>query len=178
MKIMKTWMLFLCALSVVAQRSTLHTLPSTLHAPRYSPPMTHEISLAGNFGEPRPNHFHGGLDLTDGVEGKAILAIGDGYVSRLTVGLFGFGNAVYVTHPEGYTSVYCHLQRFSPRLERMLKRWQYEHEQREADIRLSPSDYPVPKASLWLSAETPVTASDPTCIWKFMIPGRGICSTR
>lgn len=149
MKIMKTWMLFLCALSVVAQRSTLHTPPSTLHAPRYSPPMTHEISLAGNFGEPRPNHFHGGLDLrTEGEEGKRVMSIGDGYVSRLTVGLFGFGNAVYVTHPEGYTSVYCHLQRFSPRLERMLKRWQYEHEQREADIRLSPSDYPVSQGQL------------------------------
>jgi len=111
--------------------------------------MSHEISLAGNFGEPRPNHFHGGLDFrTEGVEGKAVMSIGDGYVSRLTVGMFGFGNAVYVTHPEGHTSVYCHLQRFTPRLERLLKRWQYEHEQREADVRLSPTDYPVSQGQL------------------------------
>ena len=115
----------------------------------FAPPMPHEISLAGNFGEPRPNHFHGGLDIrTEGVEGKRVMSIGDGYVSRLTVGLYGFGNAVYVTHPEGYTSVYCHLQRFSPRLEQMLKRWQYEHEQWEADISLSASDYPVAQGQL------------------------------
>lgn len=111
--------------------------------------MTHEISLAGNFGEPRPNHFHGGLDFrTEGVEGKKVLAISDGYVSRLTVGLFGFGNAIYVTHPDGYTSVYCHLQRFTPRLEELLKKWQYEHEQYEADVRLSPSDCPVAQGQL------------------------------
>lgn len=111
--------------------------------------MTHEISLAGNFGEPRPNHFHGGLDLrTEGVEGKRVMSIGDGYVSRITVGLFGFGNAVYVTHPDGHTSVYCHLQRFAPRLEYILKRWQYEHEQREADVRFSSSDYPVSQGQL------------------------------
>ena len=115
----------------------------------YLPPMSHEISLAGNFGEPRPNHFHGGLDFrTEGVEGKCVMAIGDGYVSRISVGLSGFGNAVYVTHPEGYTSVYCHLQRFSPRLERLLRRWQYEHEQWEADVRLSPIDCPVSQGQL------------------------------
>ena len=115
----------------------------------FTPPMSHEISLAGNFGEPRPNHFHGGLDFrTEGVEGKRIMSIGDGYVSRITVGLYGFGNAVYVTHPEGYTSVYCHLQRFSPRLEHILKKWQYEHEQREADILLKPVDYPVSQGQL------------------------------
>jgi len=87
----------------------------------YHSPVDYKITLAGNFGEPRPNHFHGGLDIkTDNVEGKHIYSIGDGYVSRLTVGISGFGNAVYVTHPEGYTSIYCHLQRFSPKLERMV----------------------------------------------------------
>ena len=53
----------------------------------YHPPVSYDISLAGNFGEPRPHHFHGGIDIkTDGVEGKAIYAIGDGYVSRVTMG--------------------------------------------------------------------------------------------
>ena len=115
----------------------------------FTPPMSHEISLAGNFGEPRPNHFHGGLDFrTEGVEGKPIMTIGDGYVSRITVGKFGFGNAVYVTHPEGYTSVYCHLQHFSPRMDRLVKQWQYAHEQYEADIRLHPTEYPVAQGQL------------------------------
>lgn len=116
----------------------------------FTPPMTHEISLAGNFGEPRPNHFHGGLDMrTEGVEGKRVMSIGDGYVSRLTVGLYGFGNAVYVTHPEGYTSVYCHLRRFSPRLQQRLRQWQAAHPDDETiDIRLSAADYPVAQGQL------------------------------
>ena len=72
----------------------------------YSSPVEYDIALAGNFGEPRPNHFHCGIDIkTGGVEGKRLLAIADGYVSRVTVGLSGFGNALYITHPDGKTSV-------------------------------------------------------------------------
>ena len=107
------------------------------------------MSLAGNFGEPRPHHFHGGIDVkTDGVEGKAIYSIGDGYVSRVTMGKYGFGNAVYVTHPEGYTSVYCHLKSFSPRIKAAMRRWQYAHETSEGDAQLSPLDCPVSQGQL------------------------------
>ena len=110
----------------------------------FSSPVTHELTLAGNFGEPRPNHFHGGIDVkTEGVEGKAILSIADGYVSRVTVGLFGFGNAVYVQHPGGYTSVYCHLKRFSPQIAAAVKRYQYKHQSYVADVRLKATDCPV-----------------------------------
>ena len=110
----------------------------------YTPPVDYDISLAGNFGEPRPHHLHGGLDIsTDNVEGKHIYAIGDGYVSRITQGLYGFGNAVYVTHPEGYTSVYCHLKSFSPRIKAALRKYQYAHETCVPDARLTPLDCPV-----------------------------------
>lgn len=110
----------------------------------YSSPVAYEISLAGNFGEPRPNHFHEGIDVkTGGVEGKPIYSIADGYVSRITVGLLGFGNAVYINHPDGRTSVYCHLRSFSPRIWRLLRRWQYANQQYKADVRLSPLDCPV-----------------------------------
>ena len=89
----------------------------------YRPPVDYEMVLAGNFGEPRPYHFHGGLDIkTDHQEGKRVYAIADGYVSRLTVGMFGFGNAIYVSHPDGKTSVYCHLRRFSDPYEAQLCR--------------------------------------------------------
>lgn len=89
----------------------------------YSSPIDFDILLAGNFGEPRPWHFHGGLDIkTDNQEGKRVLSVADGYVSRLTVGLFGFGNAVYVCHPDGHTSVYAHLQRFADVYEQLIKR--------------------------------------------------------
>lgn len=114
---------------------------------KYHPPVDYQITLAGNFGEPRPNHFHGGLDIkTDNVEGKHIYTIGDGYVSRLTVGIDGFGNAVYVTHPEGYTSIYCHLKKFSPKLERMVHRTGKRGEQ--IDIHFTPLDFPVAQGQL------------------------------
>ena len=110
----------------------------------FTPPVDYEISLAGNFGEPRPHHFHGGLDVrTEGVEGKHIYAIGDGYVSRITVGKDGFGNAIYITHPTGQTSVYCHLKSFSPRIKAALRKYQYQHQTCEADARLTPLDVPV-----------------------------------
>ena len=82
---------------------------------RYVSPIDFAVSLAGNFGEPRPNHFHCGLDFrTQGAIGKKIYSVADGYISRATVGLDGFGNALYVSHPDGNTSVYCHLDRFLP----------------------------------------------------------------
>lgn len=110
----------------------------------YSSPVDYDIALAGNFGEPRPNHFHCGIDIkTGGVEGKRLLAISDGYVCRVTVGLSGFGNALYITHPDGNTSVYCHLKSFSPSITRLLRRWQYAHESYVADVRLGPLDCPV-----------------------------------
>lgn len=110
----------------------------------YAPPVDYEISLAGTFGEPRPNHFHNGMDIkTGGVEGKPVFTVADGYVSRITVGLFGFGNAVYVTHPDGNTSVYCHLKSFSPRIKSLLKKWQYANQSYNADVRLSPLDCPL-----------------------------------
>lgn len=126
----------------VTQHSTFNNAAES----RFSPPVDYDISLAGNFGEPRPNHFHGGIDVkTGGVEGKHIYSIGDGYVSRVTVGLLGFGNAVYVTHPEGQTSVYCHLKSFSPRIKALLRKWQYAHQSWCADMRLKPMDCPVAK---------------------------------
>ena len=110
----------------------------------FTPPVDYDILLAGNFGEPRPNHFHGGIDVkTDNVQGKHIYAIADGYVSRITVGLYGFGNAVYITHPTGHTSVYCHLKAFSPRIKAALRRYQYRHKTCVADAYLTPLEVPV-----------------------------------
>ena len=116
---------------------------------KYQSPVNYHILLAGNFGEPRPNHFHGGVDIkTDRVEGKPIFSIGDGYISHVTIGIGGFGNAVYVHHPEGYTSVYCHLQRFLPQINAMVRKWQYQHRVAEGEIRFRPTDFPVSKGQL------------------------------
>ena len=68
---------------------------------------------SANFGEMRPNHFHAGTDFkTDGVEGKEIVSVADGYISRISLSPSGYGLALYVSHPNGTTSVYGHLSRF------------------------------------------------------------------
>ena len=115
----------------------------------FGSPVNQPIALAGNFGEPRPNHFHGGIDVkTDGREGWPVFAIGDGYISRVSVGVGGFGNAVYVHHPEGYTSVYCHLKAFTPAIKARVRRWQYAHQRGVGEMRFAPTDLPVARGQL------------------------------
>ena len=80
----------------------------------YRSPINFPISLSGNFGELRNNHFHSGIDIrTGGEEGKTIFAVADGFVSRIKVSPFGYGNALYITHKNGQVSVYGHLQAYN-----------------------------------------------------------------
>ena len=76
-------------------------------------PLNIPLVLAGTFGELRPNHFHSGIDIkTKGKEGFPVLAIEDGFVSRVKVRPGGYGKALYLTHYNGYVSVYAHLKDF------------------------------------------------------------------
>ncbi len=101
-------------------------------------------STAGSFGELRPNHFHSGLDFkTNGTVGFPVHAAADGFVSRVRVQFGGFGNALYITHPNGYVTVYGHLQRFAPEIEKILKEKQYQLQSFEADIDLQPAQLKV-----------------------------------
>src|ERR1700743_644501 len=96
-------------------------------------------STAGSFGELRPNHFHSGVDFkTNGRTGYPVHAAYDGYISRLRVQFGGFGNAIYITHPNGYTSVYGHIERFSPELEQLVRNQQYLQQSFEVDFNLTP----------------------------------------
>jgi murein DD-endopeptidase MepM/ murein hydrolase activator NlpD len=91
-------------------------------------------ALAGSFGELRSNHFHSGIDFrTNQREGYPVYAIADGYVSRLRVQNSGFGQAIYLNHPNGFTSVYGHLQRFSPKIAQEVKSLQYQKKSFEID---------------------------------------------
>lgn len=96
-------------------------------------------STAGSFGELRPNHFHSGLDFkTNNTTGYPIHAAYDGYISRLRVQFGGFGNAIYITHPNGFTTVYGHIERFAPELEKLVKAQQYQQQSFEVDFNLVP----------------------------------------
>ncbi|WP_460679530.1 M23 family metallopeptidase [Mucilaginibacter koreensis] len=106
-------------------------------------------STAGTFGELRPNHFHAGLDFrTNQRTGYPVHAAMYGYVSRIKVQLGGFGNAVYLTHPNGYTTVYGHLERFAPELLKALRYQQSKTESFDADFKLQPFQIPVYKGQV------------------------------
>ncbi len=105
--------------------------------------------IAGNFGELRANHFHSGLDFkTNQREGYPIYAAADGYISRIRVQIGGGGNALYVTHPNGYTTVYMHLQRYNNRISQTLKAYQYRIENFDVDFPLLPVEIPVKKGDI------------------------------
>lgn len=107
-------------------------------------PLNIPISLAGNFGECRPNHFHSGMDIkTDGKENYLVFAAADGYVSRIKIEKGGFGHALYVTHPNGYTTLYAHLNDYMPKLQAFLRKMQYQNESWTVDVLLKPDQFPV-----------------------------------
>ena len=90
-------------------------------------PLKEVPSLSASFAELRNDHFHSGLDYrTGGVTGKEVLAASDGYVYRIAVSPSGFGKAVYIRHPSGYSTVYAHLKSFRPDIEEYVKKKQYE----------------------------------------------------
>lgn len=95
----------------------------------FTSPVDIPIFLSGTFGELRSNHFHSGIDIkTQGVEGKNILAVADGYISRIKISTGGYGKALYITHNNGYVSVYGHLQRYNDSIQKYVIDKQYEKE--------------------------------------------------
>lgn len=85
--------------------------------------------LSGSFGELRATHFHTGIDLkTGGRVGLPVRCVSDGLVSRISVSATGYGNALYIDHPDGTTTVYGHLQRYNKKIEEIVRRLQYEKE--------------------------------------------------
>lgn len=98
-------------------------------------PMDIPLGLAGNFGELRSNHFHSGIDIkTQQREGLPIYAIGDGSATRIKISHWGYGKVLYIAHPNGYTSVYGHLQKFAPEIEEYIKKVQYAKRSYEVEV--------------------------------------------
>lgn len=98
-------------------------------------PIDFPIRLSGTFGELRTDHFHSGIDIkTNGSTGENIYAIADGYVSRIKVSSVGFGKALYITHPNGYVSVYAHLSKFNKNIQKLVLEKQYEREEYVVNI--------------------------------------------
>ncbi len=112
-------------------------------------PLDIPLQLSGNFGELRPNHFHAGFDLkTMQKEGLNVYAVADGYVSRIKISTFGNGKAIYITHPNGYTSVYGHLQRAFGPIEDFIKKSHYKERSFEIEVYLKPGELVVKKGQI------------------------------
>ncbi|WP_291141981.1 M23 family metallopeptidase [Flavobacterium sp. UBA7680] len=115
----------------------------------FRPPLDIPMQLSGNFGELRPNHFHAGFDLkTNQKEGLNVYAIADGYVSRIKISTFGNGKCIYITHPNGYTSVYGHLQTTLGPIQDYVKKRHYQDKAYEIEMILKPDELPVTKGQL------------------------------
>ena len=112
-------------------------------------PLDIPMQLSGNFGELRPNHFHAGFDFkTNQREGLNIYAAADGYVSRIKISNVGYGKALYVTHANGYTTVYGHLQKAAGLIENKIIEQQYAAKSYEIETFFKPGDLVVKKGDV------------------------------
>lgn len=110
----------------------------------FSKPVNLPFNLAGSFGEPRKDHFHSGIDIkTNGVEGEPVFAIGDGYISRIKVSPYGYGKVIYITHTNGFTSVYAHLSTLYGAIEKYIHSQHYVQQKSELDLTLDATIFPV-----------------------------------
>ncbi|KAB2916256.1 MAG: M23 family metallopeptidase [Bacteroidetes bacterium] len=129
---MKRWIV--CLLTIVAGVAAKAQNYPTGY---FRSPIDTTLYLSANFGAVRGNHFHSGIDIkTFGKEGLPVVAAADGYIVRIKVSPFGYGRALYMNHPNGYTTVYAHLQRFSPLLDSIVRAEQYR--QKSFDVEMFP----------------------------------------
>lgn len=115
----------------------------------FTAPLDIRLNLSGSFGELRSNHFHTGLDFkTNSKEGLNVYAAADGYVSRIKISTYGYGKAIYVTHPNGYTSVYGHLQQATGKIQEYIMKSHYSEKAFEIELFLKPDELVVKQGDI------------------------------
>lgn len=99
-------------------------------------PVDRSIFLSGTFGELRPNHFHAGIDIKadGGKVGQPLFAAAEGYISRIKISSGGYGNVLYMRHPNGFTTVYAHMHKLADRIAAYVKQEQYQKETFEIEL--------------------------------------------
>lgn len=109
-------------------------------------PLRIPMSLSANFGELRPNHWHMGLDLrTDRKENYPVLASADGYVAHIGIRPSSFGKFIVINHPNGYSTLYAHLNKFFPELEKYVREKQKEKESWAIELDFSEDHFKLKK---------------------------------
>ena len=133
---------FLCSTNGNTQPASPQNYPQGY----FRNPLGIPIQLVANFGALRTNHYHMGLDIrTQQRENLPIYAAAEGFISRIKIERFGFGRAIYITHPNGFTTLYAHLNNFYPALNAYLKTSQYAAKSWEQDLYFSPGQFKVTK---------------------------------
>ena len=113
------------------------------------PPLDIPLVLSGTFAELRDNHFHGGIDIkTQGRSGIKVYSAEDGYVSRISVSPYGYGNALYIRHPQGYTSVYGHLNAFATEIDQWVEDQLRDRSKNDGNLYPSSEQFKVTRGQL------------------------------
>ncbi len=145
----RLFLLLLLVISSISNTSAQPFPPADYPQNYFRNPLGIPIQLAANFGELRNNHFHMGLDIrTNQRENLPVYASAEGYISRIKIEQYGFGRAIYITHPNGYTTLYAHLNNFYPALENYIKILQYQQEKWEQDVFIKPNLFAVTKGQI------------------------------
>ena len=146
-KLLFAFILTICISASYSQDSLYSNTELNL---REHPPLGIPLRYSGTYGELRPNHFHAGVDLkTQGREGFPVYAVEDGFLSRIKVDTGSYGKVIYLDHPEiNKSTVYAHLNRFSPKIQNYIKGEQYLHQTYEIQRYLRPTQIPVKKGEI------------------------------
>lgn len=138
----RTLMLFLFCVQIIFAQKEIPT-------DYFDNPLKIPLELSGTFGELRSNHFHAGLDIrTQQREGIPVYAPADGYVNRIKVSHFGYGKALYIQHPNGYSTVYAHLREYAGAIQDYVKKEQYKKQSYEVEMFPGAGELQVKKGDL------------------------------
>lgn len=142
--------LLVCASIILNfQLSTFDLVAQPLPQGYFRNPMDHDIGLSATFAEFRANHFHGGLDMrTGGAIGKHVYAAADGYVAKVSISPWGGGKILYIKHPNGYTTVYMHLDGYAGAIGKAVLKEQYDKQSYSINKLFAPDEFPVKKGQL------------------------------
>ncbi|MBK8954940.1 MAG: M23 family metallopeptidase [Saprospiraceae bacterium] len=136
------WVILGVSFAFTMDDRTIRVVPGSI---QLAAPVRNDVSISGSFGELRHNHFHAGIDVRSsrGVDGDDILAVADGYISKIIIDAEDLGKTLYISHPQGLVSVYAHLNKFRPDLENIIRQEQINQKQFQVEITFSPGEFPV-----------------------------------
>jgi len=126
------------------------TLPRKAEKSNYLFPVKpgNTATLTGTMGELRSTHFHAGLDIDTPGIGIPVLSADDGYISRATATTGGYGNVLHITHADGNTTVYAHLDEFKGAVGEYIRKERYARKVSEIDLTFLPNQFKISKGEL------------------------------